>query len=95
MAGPNPGRPGPGHGPGRGMTRVKGRGAKDPKKTFLRLLSYFKEYKFRFLLVIVCIIVAAIFNVSASLFLGTLIDDFIAPLLLQSNPDFSGLLRVL
>ena len=96
MAGPNHGRPGgPPPGPGRGMTRIKGRGAKDPKKTMLRLLSYFKDYKLQLFLVIFCIILSAIVNVSASLFLGTLIDDYIAPLLLQATPDFSGLARVL
>ncbi len=101
MAGPNhggPGRPGPGGpggGPGRGLTRHKGAGAKDPKKTLKRLLSYFKNYKGRFAAVLLCILLAALANVSASMFLGTLIDDYIAPLLLQAQPDFSGLARVL
>ena len=91
MAAPH--RPGPGGRPPRG---VKGPGAKDPKKTLARLLSYFKAYKFRFLLVLLCILLAAVVNVSASLFLETLIDDHIAPLLLQGDtPDFSGLARTL
>ncbi len=82
-------------GPGRGLTRHKGGGAKDPKKTLKRLLSYFKRYKIRFVVVLLCILIAAIANVSASMFLKTLIDDYIEPLLLQDRPDFSGLARVL
>jgi len=96
MAGPNrtppPGGPGGG---GRGLTKVKGRGARDPKKTLARILSYFKKYRFKLVLVILCIVLSAVVNVAASLFLGTLIDDYIAPLLLQNTPDFSGLLQVL
>ena len=44
--------------------------------TAKRLLSYvLKGYKFRFFLVLVCILVSAAASVSASLFLGSLIDD--------------------
>ena len=96
MAGPtHTPPPGPRGGPGRGLTRTKGGGAKDPKKTLLRLLSYFNKYKLRFVLVLLCILLAAVVNVFASLFLGTLIDDYIAPLLLEATPNFSGLARVL
>ena len=60
------------------------------------LLSYvLKGYKFRFFLVLVCILVSAAASVSASLFLGSLIDDYIAPLLLTDQPVFSGLLHTL
>ena len=34
-------------------------------------------------------------SVSGSLFLGTLIDNYIVPLAAMANPDFSGLLRVI
>ena len=64
--------------------------------TAKRLLSYvLKGYKFRFFLVLVCILVSAAASVSASLFLGSLIDDYIAPLLLTDQPVFSGLLHTL
>ena len=62
--------------------------------TAKRLLSYvLKGYKFRFFLVLVCILVSAAASVSASLFLGSLIDDYIAPLLLRiaAHPDPHGL----
>lgn len=87
MAGPMHGRQGHGHG--------KGQGAKDPKKTLKRLMSYFKAYKGRFVVVLLCILLGALANVSASLFLKALIDDYVAPLLLQAEADFSPLLRVL
>ena len=64
--------------------------------TAKRLLSYvLKGYKFRFFLVLVCILVSAAASVSASLFLGSRIDDYIAPLLLTDQPVFSGLLHTL
>ena len=60
--------------------------------TTKRLLSYILEYRTKVILVIVCIILSALANVMSSLFLQSLIDDYIAPLLLQSVPDFAGLL---
>lgn len=65
------------------------------KETARRLFSYLGQYKARLIIVIVCIIISAAVGVAAAMFLQTLIDNFIAPLLLQSAPDFSGLLRVL
>ena len=72
-----------------------GKRPKIKKGTFKRLISYFAKYKLRFLIVLVCIIVNAFVNVSGSLFLEVLIDDYIKPLLLALNPDFSGLLRAI
>ena len=61
-----------------------------------RLMGYIKrEYKARFTIVLVCILVSAIANVAGSLFLGSLIDDYITPLLGAADPDFSGLVRAL
>lgn len=64
-------------------------------KTLKRLLSYFKEYKLRSILVILAIIISTIATVSASLFLQVLIDDCITPLLAQAVPDYSGLLKMI
>lgn len=64
-------------------------------KTLKRLLSYFKEYKLRSVLVILAIIISTIATVSASLFLQVLIDDCITPLLAQAVPDYSGLLKMI
>ena len=61
-----------------------------------RLLSYVgRGYLALFVVVILCILVSAVASVSGSLFLGTLIDNYIVPLAAIANPDFSGLLRVI
>ena len=65
------------------------------KKTLKRLLSYMKAYRFQLILVFVCIAVSASASVMSSLFLQQLIDDYIAPLLLESAPVFTGLLFAL
>lgn len=65
------------------------------KKTLKRLMSYIFKYKIRFILVFVCILVSSLANVSAPLFIGTLIDDYITPLLLEANPVYDGLLRAI
>ena len=71
-------------------------GAKDNKKTIKRLLSYItKEYKFRFFLVVVCILISAIAGVMGSMFIRIVIDDYITPLSGQSQPVFSGLLKAI
>ncbi|UTC98752.1 ABC transporter ATP-binding protein [Treponema denticola] len=60
-----------------------------------RLLSYLKQYKTVLAVVTVCILLSAGATASAALFLQVLIDRYIMPLLAQSTPVFSGLLRVL
>lgn len=61
-----------------------------------RLLGYItKDYKLQMLIVLAGILVSAITGVIASLFLRTLIDDYITPMLLSANPDFGPLLRTL
>lgn len=66
------------------------------KNTIKRLFSYiFKNHKKKFVLVIICIILSSAANVSSSLFLQTLIDGYITPLLKDANPVFLGLLKML
>ena len=72
-----------------------GRKAKAPKKTFLRLLSYLGKYKVTMVLVVLCIIFAALAQALSSSSLGTLVDDYIKPLLTQSNPDYGPLIKFL
>ena len=61
-----------------------------------RILSYvFAGYKFRFFLVLLCILVSAIAAVGGSLFLQALIDDYIAPLLAMETPVYTALLQAL
>ena len=66
------------------------------KGTLKRLLSYIlKNYKKQFIFVFVCIIISSIASVAGSLFLQTLIDDYITPLLKDKNPIFTELLQIL
>lgn len=61
--------------------------------TVKRLLSYIFHYKLRFFFVLVCILVSALTSVASSLYLQTLIDSYITPLLLEANPVFDALLK--
>lgn len=64
--------------------------------TVKRLLNYvIKEHKFKFAIVLVSILVSAIASVASSLFIGILIDDYIAPILLEASPVFTGLLKAI
>ena len=65
------------------------------KNVVQRLMSYLRAYRFPMLVVLVCIITASIASVVGMTFLETIIDDYIKPLLLEANPDFSGLLQVI
>ena len=60
--------------------------------TVWRLFFFiFKNYKVRFGVVLVCIVISALTTLASSLFTRTLIDDYIAPMLSQATPDFSPL----
>ena len=72
------------------------RGMKIDKGTAKRLLKYVtQKYKKQLLLVVICIIISSVANVQGSLFLKTLIDDYIAPLLEVENPVYTGLLKAI
>ena len=77
--------------------RMKGDGrkAKDPKKTLLRLLSYMKPYRGTMLLVVVCILMGSLATALSSYSLDPLINNYIAPLIGQENPDFKPLVQFL
>ena len=65
------------------------------KTTLRRLFSYMKEYKGQLLFVAICILLSAVASAASSVFLQTLIDDYIVPLLTTDNPVFTGLLKAL
>ena len=65
-------------------------------KTLKRLLSYLKAYKGTLILVTVCILLSALAGAASSMFLQSLIDDYITPLLASAGaPDYSGLIKAL
>ena len=68
---------------------------KDIKGTLRRLMSYMKPYRARLVLVGVCIVISAMTTSVAALFMKTLIDDYIVPMLTQTVPDFMPLLKML
>ena len=75
--------------------RGDGRKAKDPKKTFIRLLQYLLKYKFVLLSVIACIFITAYAQISGSTALGKLVDNFILPMVAAGSTDFGPLLNYL
>ena len=65
------------------------------KNTVFRLLSYLKNYKPLVVLVMIAITLTALSNVLGMTYLEVIVDDYVKPLLLVENPDFSGLLGVI
>lgn len=64
----------------------------NPTQVLNRVLRYMlRYYKFKFLLVVLCILVSATANVSGTSFPQTLIDDYVVPMLNSGSTDFSGL----
>ena len=66
---------------------------RDPKKSLFRLLSYLKKYLPILLIVLVCILVHAIAQITGSTALGDLVDDFILPMVANGSTDFSPLVQ--
>lgn len=63
---------------------------------FKRLMGYIlKSYKWHLLIVVICIFVSVIANVRGMMFTKTLVDDYILPLIVSDNPDFSNLLMAI
>ncbi len=79
-------------GPGRRMqggTRIE-----NPGKVFKRLMSYvFQKYGFHFIMVLIFIVLSVVANIQGTLFMQTLIDDYIMPMIGKQNPDFTSLLH--
>ena len=66
---------------------------KNAGKIFKRLMAYiFQSYKYHLIFVAVCILISVLANVQGTLFMQTLIDEFILPLIKSENPDFTDLL---
>ena len=68
----------------------------NPGKVFKRILAYvMKQYKFQVILVLCCILLSVFAQVRGTLFMQTLIDSYILPLLAEKSNDFSGLLHAI
>ena len=75
--------------------RGDGRMAKNPKKTLLRLLSYMRKYLPILVVVLVCIFLTSYAQTMASRSLGTLVDDYILPMVSANSTDYSPVARFL
>ena len=78
---------------GAGQPRPK---VENPGLLLKRIMGeVFQHYLPHCIFVLVCIVVSALANVQASLFLKTLIDDYIVPMTQQATPDFGPLAAAL
>jgi len=80
-------------GPGRGRMRGPRPKLEDPMGLFKRLMGYvFRKYRVHFIIVLACIVVSVLANIQGTLFMRTLIDSYITPLLASTDaPDFGPL----
>lgn len=64
----------------------------NPAQVLKRILKLvFKRYKFACIFVALCIVVNVFSTLQGTMFIRTLIDDFIIPLLKQDVPDYTAL----
>lgn len=76
--------------------RVKGKGPENPGKLLKRLMGVLmKLYGVQIVIVAICIVISVIANVQGTMFMQTLIDDYIQPLLKADTPDFQPLLMAI
>lgn len=91
MAGGKTMGPGPG-GPGRRGPMGPKPKIENPGKLFKRLMTYmFQNYLPHVIAVVICIFLSVFASIRGTMFMQTLIDGYITPMIGQENPDFSGL----
>ena len=80
------------HGPGaRGMRGPRPK-IENPGRLLKRMLGYtFKDYAVQWVVVVICIFTTVLCTLQGTFFIGTLIDDYIVPMLGNQNPDFTPL----
>ena len=79
------------------MTEKKNKmGTRQQLSAMKRVLGYMlKNYKFSFFMVVVCILGSALATLRGTLFMQSLIDDYIVPLTQAQTPDYSNLAAAL
>ena len=83
---------GPGARPPRGVKPQ----VKNPMKIFTRIMKYaLKDYTVHCIAVVIAIFVNVLANVQGTMFMKTLIDGYITPMLTQPDPDFGPLLHAI
>ena len=69
-----------------------GEKVKDPGKLFKRVWNYMMAgYKWYFVIVVICIILSGVATIIGTLFMRTLVDDYIVPLTKMADPDYGPL----
>ena len=84
-------------GPGRqrmaGRPRAK---VKNPGRLFMRTMGYVtKNYAVHLVIVVICIFIGVLASVQGTLFIRTLIDDYVTPMLLDGSRDMTPLLHAI
>ena len=83
---------GRGNRPPRGVLMRGGEQVKDPGKLFKRVWNYMMAgYKWYFVIVVICIILSGVATIIGTLFMRTLVDDYIVPLTKMADPDYGPL----
>ncbi len=79
--------------PGRGGAMHILRRPKNMGRTLKRLLSYiFRSYKLHFAAVVLFIVISSVAGVRGSVFIKTVLDDYVTPMIKTGSLDFSPLL---
>lgn len=69
---------------------------KNPGKILKRIFSMiFEKYSIHVIVVLICVLLNTYASIQGTLFTKTLIDDYIAPMLFKSSPDFAPLLSAI
>ena len=64
----------------------------NPGQIFKRIMGYvFRYYKWRCVIVVLCIFTSVLCGLQGTMFMKSLIDDYIEPMLIHNQKDFSGL----
>lgn len=86
---------GKGHG-GKPPRGFKGPKVENPGKILKRIAGYvMKSYKIHIVVVVICIFLSVICNLQGTMFMQSLIDDYITPMLGQEQADFSELAKAI
>ncbi|KAA8816785.1 ABC transporter ATP-binding protein [Bifidobacterium vespertilionis] len=76
----------------RGRKPAMGKAAPGTTK---RIFGYIMQYRWRVIAIVACILVGAAAQAGSALFLQSLIDSYILPMVGQTNPDWTPLIRAL
>ena len=81
----------PGRGPRGPVPKIK-----NPGKLLMRLIKFiFQRYAIHYIVVLLCVVASVFCSVQGTLFMQTLIDDYIQPMVGVANPDYGPLLNAM